>query len=90
MNTELKRRGSHDILIELLHERIPAKVGPEFAEFTNVWEGSEDDKRRARVQFEKLCTTIGKRLQAVSLMDKEAHTVQCLSNFPMVSNSQCC
>jgi len=44
MNTELRRRESHDILIELLHGQILATVGPEYQEFSNVWESLDDNK----------------------------------------------
>ena len=44
MNTELSQRGSHDIPIELLHEQILATVGPEYQEFSNIWESLDENK----------------------------------------------
>jgi len=52
MNTELRRRGSHDIPIEMLH--VP--VVPEYREFSNVWESLDDNKRKTNILLEKLCT----------------------------------
>jgi hypothetical protein len=61
MNTELRRRGSHDIPMELTHRQILATVGPEGQEFSNVWE-SLNDKRTMNSLLETLCT-IEKQLQ---------------------------
>jgi hypothetical protein len=44
MYTELRRQGSHDIPIELLHVQILATMGPEYQEFSNVWESFDDNK----------------------------------------------
>jgi hypothetical protein len=41
MNTELRRRGSHDIPTELLH----GPVGSEYQKFSNVWESLDDNKQ---------------------------------------------
>jgi len=62
MYTELRRRGSHDIPIELLHGQILATVGPEYQEFSNVWESIDENKRKRNGLFEEVFT-IEKRLQ---------------------------
>jgi hypothetical protein len=49
MNTELQRRGSHDISIEALRAQILATVGPEYHEFSNVWESLDDKKRTTNI-----------------------------------------
>jgi hypothetical protein len=61
MNTELRRRGAHDIPIELLLGQILATEGPEYREFSNDSE-SLDDNRTTNSLLEKLCT-IEKRMQ---------------------------
>jgi hypothetical protein len=70
MNTELCR-GSHDIPIELLHGQILATVGPEYQEFSNVWESLDDNKRTTNSLLEKLCT-IEKRLQTSMVAESNA------------------
>jgi hypothetical protein len=44
MNTKLCQQEKHDIPIELLHGQILATVGPEYQEFSNVWESLDDNK----------------------------------------------
>jgi len=41
-------------MIELLHWQILATVGPEYQEFSNVWESLDDNKRRTNSLLEKL------------------------------------
>jgi hypothetical protein len=62
MHTELRRRGSQDVPIELLRGHILATVGPEYQEFSNVWESFDDNKRMTKGLLEKLFT-IEKRWQ---------------------------
>ena len=62
MNTELRRRKSHDIPIELLHEHILATVEPDYKEFSNAWKSLGINKRTANSLIEELCT-IEKRLK---------------------------
>ena len=62
MNTELHRRGLHDIPIELLHGQILATLGPEYQEVSNVWELLDDNKQMTNSLLEKLCMT-EKRMQ---------------------------
>jgi hypothetical protein len=42
MNTELHQKESHDIPNELLQGQILATVGPEYQEFSNVWESLDN------------------------------------------------
>jgi hypothetical protein len=56
MNTELRRRGPYDIRIEVRHGQILATMGPEYQEFSNVWESLDDNKRTTNRPCEKLCT----------------------------------
>lgn len=55
---------SQDILIELLHGQILITVGPEYQEFSSIWESLDNNKRKTNSLFEKLCT-IKKRLQTL-------------------------
>jgi hypothetical protein len=60
--TELHLRGSHDIPTELLRGNILATVGPEYQEFSYVWESFDDNKRMTNGLLQKLFA-IEKRLQ---------------------------
>ena len=61
-NTELCRRGLHDIPIELLQGQILATVGPKYQKFSNVWELLDDNRRKTNSLHEKLCM-IEKQMQ---------------------------
>ncbi|XP_035214900.1 uncharacterized protein LOC118188553 [Stegodyphus dumicola] len=56
INGELNRIGSSNIPEELLHGKILLTVGPEFEEFSNVWESLDSNKRIIKILVEKLCT----------------------------------
>ncbi|KAF8777456.1 Retrovirus-related Pol polyprotein like [Argiope bruennichi] len=68
MNGELNRIGSSNIPEELLHGKILLTVGPEFQEFSNVWESLDSDKRTTKNLVEKLCT-IEQRVKSNAAVD---------------------
>jgi len=75
MNTELRRRGSHDIPIELLH----GPVEPEYQEFSNVWESLNDNKRTTNSLLEKLCTIV-KRFQTSTTAAVKCFRCTCVNS----------
>jgi hypothetical protein len=57
LNTELRRRVSHDIPNALLHGQILTTVNPEYQEFNNVRESLDNNKRKMNIRLEKLHAT---------------------------------
>lgn len=79
MNTDLRRRGSYDIPVELLHGRILASIGPEYQEFSNVWESLNDNKRTTNSLIEKLCTIEKRLMSSNSVAESGAFAAQSFS-----------
>jgi hypothetical protein len=78
MNTELRQRGLHDILIELQHVQILATVGPEYQEVSTAWELLDDKKRTTNSLLGKLFM-IEKRLQTSMTAAESSAFMACVS-----------